>query len=79
MPAVYMERSDHSRNLARFYNVEIQPTLFGDWAVVRRWGRIGTHGRRQQDWFSSLSDAETAQVCTVSLKVRRGYALSLQE
>ena len=41
MPAVHMERSDHARNLARFYNVGIQPTLFGDWAAVCRWGRLG--------------------------------------
>jgi predicted DNA-binding WGR domain protein len=74
MPAVYMERSDQARNLARFYNVDIQPTLFGDWAVVRRWGRIGTHGRTQQDWFSSLSEAETAHSRTVARKLLRGYA-----
>ena len=74
MPAVYMERSDQARNLARFYNVDIHPTLFGDWAVVCRWGRIGTHGRTRQDWFSSLPEAETAHSRTVKRKLRRGYS-----
>jgi len=73
MAAVYMERSDHTRNLARFYQVEIQRTLFGDWAVISRWGRIGTYGRMRQDWFSSLPDAETAQHRRVARKRRRGY------
>ena len=74
MPAEYMERSDHTRNLARFYQVEIQPTLFGEWAVVSRWGRIGTYGRIQQDWFPSLPEARTAQAHRVAVKRRRGYA-----
>jgi len=74
MLAVYMERSDHMRNLARFYQVDIQPTLFGEWAVISRWGRIGTHGRSQQDWFTSLPEAQTAQARRVARKQRRGYA-----
>jgi predicted DNA-binding WGR domain protein len=74
MLAVYMERSDRTLNLARFYQVDIQPTLFGEWAVISRWGRIGTHGRSQQDWFTSLPEAQTAQVSRVARKQRRGYA-----
>ncbi len=75
MSAVYMERSDHPRNLARFYQVEVQQTLFGDWAVICRWGRIGTYGRSRQDWFTSLPEAETAQDGSVTRKRRRGYRL----
>lgn len=74
MLAVYMERSDDTRNLARFYQVDIQPTLFGEWAVVSQWGRIGTHGRTQQDWFTSLREAQAAQARRVERKRRRGYA-----
>jgi len=74
MLPVYMERCDSSRNLARFYEVDIQPTLFGDWAVVCRWGRIGTEGRVRQDWFSSLPEAQSAQAHRVARKCRRGYA-----
>ncbi len=74
MSAVYMERSDHTRNLARFYQVEIQPTLFGEWSVVCRWGRIGTYGRTRQDWFSSLPEAQIARDRAVTRKCLRGYA-----
>ena len=51
MLSVYRERCDSKLNLARFYEVDVQQTLFGDWAVVCHWGRIGTQGRLQQDWF----------------------------
>lgn len=74
MQAVYMERSDRTCNLARFYQVDIQLTQFGDWAVISRWGRIGTHGRERQDWFSSLPEAQTAHARRVERKRRRGYA-----
>jgi predicted DNA-binding WGR domain protein len=74
MQAIHMERSDRTRNLARFYRVDIQRTLFGEWAVVCRWGRIGTYGRTRQDWFPSLPEAETAQTHSAERKRRRGYS-----
>ena len=43
--AVHMRRIDPTRNMARFYEVSLEPSLFGTWAVVRRWGRIGCQGR----------------------------------
>jgi predicted DNA-binding WGR domain protein len=36
-----LERRDSHRNLARFYVLAIEPTLLGDSALVREWGRIG--------------------------------------
>ena len=37
--------------MARFYVLAIEPTLFGDTAVVREWGRIGSLGRRRLDLY----------------------------
>lgn len=37
-------RIDPKRNMARFYGIALQPTLFGEVSVVRCWGRIGTKG-----------------------------------
>jgi hypothetical protein len=31
-----------SRNMARFYVLAIEPTLFDEMALVREWGRIGS-------------------------------------
>src|SRR5436305_600048 len=41
-----LERRDDSWNMARYYVLSIEPTLFGESALVREWGRIGSHGRR---------------------------------
>jgi len=34
-------RMDQALNMARFYVLDIQPTLFGEIALVQEWGRIG--------------------------------------
>ncbi|MFC4842444.1 MULTISPECIES: WGR domain-containing protein [Bradyrhizobium] len=46
-----LERRDPARNMARFYVLTIEPTLFGDTALVREWGRLGGRGRRRLDLF----------------------------
>lgn len=38
---VSLRRIEPEKNMARFYEISLQPTLFGDVAVVRHWGRIG--------------------------------------
>lgn len=68
-----LERLDISRNMARFYAVSIEPTLFGDTAVVREWGRIGTLGRRRLDLFPSVAIAQEAFARLVVSKEKRGY------
>jgi len=59
--------------MSRFYEVSVEPTLFGDWALVCRWGRIGTKGRTQQEWFLSKSEAQSAQTAAVAVKRKRCY------
>lgn len=74
MSPVYMEKCDSTKNLFRFYEVDRCVTLFGDWAVACRWGRIGTQGRTQHDWFSSEIEAEQAFMERIKHKKRRGYS-----
>lgn len=31
--------SGPSRNMHRFYAIQLAPTLFGEWAMVAEWGR----------------------------------------
>ncbi|MCP4781752.1 MAG: WGR domain-containing protein [Hyphomicrobium sp.] len=30
--------------MARFYAMSVQPNLFGQWSLLREWGRIGSAG-----------------------------------
>ena len=59
--------------MARFYRVELCRTLFGDWVLVRIWGRIGSIGHRREDRFDTRPGAEAALRALVTAKERRGY------
>ena len=41
----------------RFYAMRTFPTLFGDWALQREWGRIGSGGRVRHDLYRNEGDA----------------------
>lgn len=72
-PPRCLERVDPTRNMARFYAISLEPTLFGDIALVREWGRIGRPGRRRLDLFPSVASAEAASARLQAVKERRGY------
>ena len=73
MYGVALRRLDSPRNMARFYAVTVKTSLSGQWALVKRWGRINTEGRRVEEWFSQFPPALAAAADQVEAKRRRGY------
>jgi predicted DNA-binding WGR domain protein len=66
---------DRAKNMARFYVLSIEPTLFDDLALVRRWGRIGSAGRERIDLHPSRPIAQIELKKWLDRKRRRGYTL----
>lgn len=64
---------DPERNMARFYGIEVQPTLFGEVSVLRNWGRIGTKGRGMMVTYKDEYQAAAALLKLDKQKRRRGY------
>jgi predicted DNA-binding WGR domain protein len=64
---------DPARNMARFYLVSVGRSLFGDFSVVREWGRIGTIGRMRVDLFENEHVALGALEAIERSKRKRGY------
>ncbi|RQH13601.1 WGR domain-containing protein [Bradyrhizobium sp. RP6] len=73
MTALMLTRGDKLRNVARFYKLDVQPTLFGEWSLVREWGRIGRAGRVYIETHSTRGLADIAAVSNRTRKLRRGY------
>ena len=70
------ERVDDAANAARFYTLAWQPDLWGDVALVRSWGRIGSQGSRRLE--GSYPDRQSAQALAERLirrRLKRRYAL----
>jgi predicted DNA-binding WGR domain protein len=59
--------------MARFYALAVEPALFGDVSLVRRWGRIGTSGRSRIELFGTSAEADEALSDLVRRKLNRGY------
>jgi predicted DNA-binding WGR domain protein len=68
-----LHRIDPARNMRRRYELSVQPTLFGDVAVIRHWGRIGGGGQSREDWLASDAEAQAQVSRILEQKRRRGY------
>ncbi len=71
--AVHLQRIDPNCNMARFYALSVQPTLFGEVSLIRNWGRIGTSGQTKVETFVAKEDMDTAFASLERVKRRRGY------
>jgi predicted DNA-binding WGR domain protein len=70
---IKLTRSDPSKNMHRFYALQLAPTLFGEWVLVAEWGRIGSPGTVRQKVFHSADSAHEALTKCQTIKIRRGY------
>ncbi|TGP50946.1 WGR domain-containing protein [bacterium M00.F.Ca.ET.230.01.1.1] len=70
---LHIERREPDLNMARFYALSIEATLFGQTCVVRRWGRIGTSGRTVRHSFDNESEAVGFFLALLRAKKLRGY------
>ncbi len=70
---IHLIHVDPDINMARFYGIELQPTLFGEVSVLRTWGRIGTNGQAMMVTYED--EAQAAEVLQIleKQKRRRGY------
>ena len=70
---LYLEKRILARNQKRFYTITVTQTLFGSWAMVREWGRIGQPGTVRETWFATEGAAWAAGERWRERKVKRGY------
>jgi len=75
---MHLIRSEPDANLHRFYRLEIVPSLFGDFGLMRNWGRIGNAGQLRIDWFGSEAEAKNARFELYMKKAKRGDMLPIE-
>jgi predicted DNA-binding WGR domain protein len=73
MSRFHLIRIDPEHNTRRFYAARVQATLFGTFALVREWGRIGSPGRVESEEYVSHEEAEAAFTKLRQTKEKRGY------
>jgi predicted DNA-binding WGR domain protein len=70
---LYVERKDRTKNMSRFYAMSIEPNLFGEACLIRRWGRIGAKGQSMVHRFEREQDAVVLFLDLTRQKRNRGY------
>ncbi|NKK99787.1 MULTISPECIES: WGR domain-containing protein [Rhizobium] len=70
---LYVERTDASKNMARYYAMTIEPNLFGEVCLIRRWGRIGAAGQRREHHFAREEEAVRLFLQLLRKRRSRGY------
>jgi len=73
MNAVTLRRTDATRNMHRYYRLDIQPDLFGHWCCIREWGRVGGAGQTRSIPYPTPDAASAALERQRHAKERRGY------
>lgn len=73
MNPLRLEKRTPEQNKHRFYRLLLAPTLFGGWALIREWGRIGQPGTVRIDWYANETEAEAGFIKKAKEKERRGY------
>lgn len=70
---LYVERIDTGRNMARYYAMDVSPTLFGETCLTRVWGRIGRSGQVKTHHFEREEEAVALFLHLLRQKRARGY------
>ena len=78
MTAITLHHIDTTRNMSRFYRLDLQPDLFGAWGVIREWGRIGQAGRVRIDPYPTAEQAEDRMHRQQAVKQGRGYTVAFR-
>ena len=74
---LFFLRINEERNECRWYRISIQETLFGDFDIVREWGRVGNRGG--QILCEAATDYPRAIQKVEKLKrerLKRGYQIA---
>ena len=70
---LYIERKDATKNMARYYAMSIEPNLFGEACLIRRWGRIGAGGQSRMHHFTREEEAVKLFLELLRKRRSRGY------
>lgn len=68
-------RTDRVKKRHRFYVVQLSPTLFGDWTLLREWGRSGSPGTVRVTSFDRYDEAQKEEQRTIKRRLQHGYSV----
>ena len=68
-----LECINPDRNMFRFYEIRVEPTLFDEHALFICWGRIGKRARQRIACTGPYQEIEALALKLEKTKLKRGY------
>jgi predicted DNA-binding WGR domain protein len=68
---------DPTKNMRKFYEIDIQQNLFGGFSVIRNWGRIGAKGQVKIELHDDRTMAQCSREKLRTIKLKRGYKVAI--
>jgi predicted DNA-binding WGR domain protein len=73
----YLTSINTDKNRYRFYEITLQHGLFYKYFVIRKWGRIGTKGRKIEMPFDTMEEVEKEIQRLLKIRKRHGYSVKV--
>ena len=70
---IHLERHTPALRMHRYYTLAVAPNLFGEWSLVRAWGRVGRPPQSRIELHATEHDARDALRQWTERKRRKGY------
>lgn len=74
MGMIYLERHNPTQRMHRYYCLMVEQNLFGEWSLIREWGRVGRSSQTKIEWHATEQAALAAMHRRAAQKRRREYA-----
>ena len=62
------------KNRYRFYEITLQYGLFYKYCLIKKWGRIGTRGRKIETSFDTMEEVEKEIQRVLKIRQKHGYS-----
>ena len=71
----YLTSVNTDENRYRFYEISLQYGLFNHYFLIRKWGRIGTKGRKIEMPFNTIEEVEKEIKRLLHIREKHGYSV----
>ena len=70
---IYLQVQSEPGQPVRYYQIQLQPDMFGGWGVIREWGFQGRSGTVRRSHYETHEEAMEALMKIRSQQLKRGY------
>ena len=72
---IYLQTPAEPEKSPRYYQLQLQPDMFGGWGLIREWGTQGGRGTVKRSHYDSRDEAMQALIEWRNKQLQRGFQM----